>query len=181
MPLSEYDTKEALRAATDWLVASELPGSAAAREGIADTIPLVMMGTVEPDDLDDLAAIVEEHGRAVHDAATPEDVQRAQLREAVKAAFDYVRLLRRMLRDEASRTAALSVTSYQGRRPCSRRRRTCLRVPDRRHFDRLRIGHLARRVALDAIAPGWLHPSLSRWAADCERLRGELATTFEWS
>ncbi len=40
MPLSEYDSKEALRAATDWLVASELPGSAAAREGIADTIPL---------------------------------------------------------------------------------------------------------------------------------------------
>jgi hypothetical protein len=33
MPLSEYDAKEALRAATDWLVASELPGSAAAREG----------------------------------------------------------------------------------------------------------------------------------------------------
>ena len=99
MPLSEYDTKEALRDATDWLVASELPGSAAAREGIADTIPLVMMGTVEPDDLDDLAAIVEEHGQAVHDAATPEDVQRAQLKEAVKAAFDYVRSLRR---DEAS-------------------------------------------------------------------------------
>ena len=57
MPLSEYDTKEALRAAADWLVASELPGSAAAREGIADTIPLVMMGMVEPDDLNDLAAI----------------------------------------------------------------------------------------------------------------------------
>jgi hypothetical protein len=95
MPLSEYDTKEALRDATDWLVASELPGGAAAREGIADTIPLVMMGTVEPDDLDDLAAIVEEHGRAVHDAATPEDMQRAQLKEAVKAAFDYVRSLRR--------------------------------------------------------------------------------------
>ena len=95
MPLSEYDTKEALRAATDWLVASELHGSAAAREGIADTIPLVTMGLVEPDDLDDLAAIVEEHGRAVRDAATPEDVQRAQLKEAVKAAFDYVRLLRR--------------------------------------------------------------------------------------
>jgi hypothetical protein len=88
MPLSEYDAKEALRAATDWLVASELPGSAAAREGIADTIPLVTMGMVEPDDLDDLAAIVEERGRAVHDAATPEDVQRAQLKEAVKAAFD---------------------------------------------------------------------------------------------
>ena len=95
MPLSEYDTKEALRAATDWLVASELPGSAAAREGIADTIPLVTMGLVEPDDLDDLGAIIEEHGRAVRDAAASEDVQRAQLKEAVKAAFDYVRLLRR--------------------------------------------------------------------------------------
>ncbi len=95
MPLSEYDTKEALRAATDWLVASELPGSAAAREGIADTIPQVMIGLVEPDDLDDLAAIVEGHAGAVHDAATPEDVQRAQLKEAVKAAFDYVRSLRR--------------------------------------------------------------------------------------
>ena len=95
MPLSEYNTKEALRAAIDWLVASELPGSAAAREGIADTIPLVMMGLVEPDDLDDLAVIVEGHARAVHDAATPEDVQRVQLKEAVKAAFDYVRSLRR--------------------------------------------------------------------------------------
>jgi hypothetical protein len=94
MPLSEYDTREALRAATDWLVASELPGSAAACEGIADTIPLLMLGTVEPDDLDDLAALVEEHGREPHDAATPEDVQRAQLREAIKAAFDYVRSLR---------------------------------------------------------------------------------------
>ena len=95
MPLSEHDTKEALRAATDWLAASELPGSAAAREGIADTIPLVMMGLVEPADLDDLAAIVEEHGRAVHNADTPQDVQRAQLKEAVKAAFDYARSLRR--------------------------------------------------------------------------------------
>ena len=94
MPLSDHDIKEALRAATDWLVASELPGSAAAREGIADTIPLVMMGLLEADDLDHLAAVVEEHGRAVHDAATPEDVQRAQLKEAVKAAFDYVRSLR---------------------------------------------------------------------------------------
>ena len=95
MPLSEYDTKEALRAATDWLAASELPGSAAAREGIAETIPLVMIGMIEPNDLDDLAAIVEEHGRAVNDAATPQDVQRAQLKEAVKAAFDYARSLRR--------------------------------------------------------------------------------------
>jgi len=95
MPLSEHDTKEALRAATDWLVASELPGSAAAREGIADTIPLVMMGLVEPADLNDLAAMVEEHGRAAHNAATPKDVQHVQLKEAVKAAFDYVRSVRR--------------------------------------------------------------------------------------
>ncbi len=54
-----------------------------------------MLGVVEPDDLDDLAAIVEEHGRAVYDCVTPEDVQYAQLKEAVKAAFDYVRSLRR--------------------------------------------------------------------------------------
>ena len=54
-----------------------------------------MMGLVKFDDLDDLAAIIEERGRAVHDAATPEDVQRAQLKEAVKAAFDYVRSVRR--------------------------------------------------------------------------------------
>ena len=95
MPLSERAIKEALRDANDWLVASELPGCDAAREGIAETIPLVMMGDVEPDGLDDLATIVEEHGRAVHDAATPENVQRAQLKEAVKAAFDHVRSLRR--------------------------------------------------------------------------------------
>ena len=95
MPLSEHDSKEALRVAADWLVASELPGSAAAREGIAETIPLEMIGMVEPNDLDDLAAVVEERGRAVHDAATPKDVQGAQLKEAVKAAFDYVRSLRR--------------------------------------------------------------------------------------
>ena len=95
MPLSEYDAKEALRIVADWLTASELPGSAAAREGVADTIPLVMMGLVEPDDLDDLAAIVEEHGQAVHNAAMPEGVQRDQLKEAVKAAFDHVRSLRR--------------------------------------------------------------------------------------
>ena len=40
MPLSEYDSKEALRIAADWLKASEVPGSAAALEGIADTIGL---------------------------------------------------------------------------------------------------------------------------------------------
>ncbi len=95
MPLSEYDSKEALRQAADWLTASELPGKAAALEGIADTIPLVMMGMVELNDLDDLAAIVEKHGRAVHDPAVPQDVQRAQLKEAVKTAFDHVRPLRR--------------------------------------------------------------------------------------
>ena len=54
-----------------------------------------MMGLLEPDDLDNMAAIVEKHGRAVHDAATPGEVQSAQLKEAVKAAFDYVRSLRR--------------------------------------------------------------------------------------
>jgi hypothetical protein len=85
LPLSEYDTKEALRAATDWLGASDLPGSAAAREGIADTIPLVMMGLVEPDDLDDLAAIVEKHGRAVHDAAAPDDVGSSKGRVRLRA------------------------------------------------------------------------------------------------
>jgi hypothetical protein len=37
-----------------------------------------MMGLVELNDLDDLAAIVEKHGRTVHDAATPPDVQRFQ-------------------------------------------------------------------------------------------------------
>ena len=95
MPLSESEVKEALRIVTDWLAASELPGSAAAREGVADTIPLVMMGLIEPKDLDDLAAIVEEHGQAVHDAAVPEGVQRDKLKEAVKAAFDYVRSVRR--------------------------------------------------------------------------------------
>ncbi len=81
MPLSEYNIKEALRDAIDWLVASELPGSAAAREGIADTIPLVIMGDVEPDDLDDLAAIVEEHGRAVHDGASPRTCSTPNLRK----------------------------------------------------------------------------------------------------
>src|SRR5262249_60809990 len=94
MPLSEYDTKEALRAATDWLVGSELPGSAAAREGIADTVSLVMMGLVEPDDLDDLAAIGEKHGRAGHHAAKPGGGQRAQPKEAVKAEFRSLRALR---------------------------------------------------------------------------------------
>ena len=101
MSLTERDSKEAQRIAADWLLASELPGSAAAREGIADTIPLVMMGMVAPDDLNHLAAIVEERGEAAHDAATPKDVQRAQLKEAVKAAFDYVRALDRMPRDKA--------------------------------------------------------------------------------
>jgi hypothetical protein len=87
MPLSEYDERSS---AGCHRLARSIGTSRQrrAREGIADTIPLVMMGMVEPNDLDDLAEIVEERGRAVHDAATPEDVQRAQLKEAVKAAFD---------------------------------------------------------------------------------------------
>src|SRR5262245_62736076 len=116
MPLSEHDTKEALRAATDWLGASELPGSAAAREGIADTVPLVMMGLVEPDDLDDLAAIVEKHGRAVDDAATPEDVQRAQLKEAVRPGLIYLRRLGRDAAGGRLRTARPTRTVQPRRR-----------------------------------------------------------------
>ncbi|MBV8367778.1 MAG: hypothetical protein JO036_02425 [Candidatus Eremiobacteraeota bacterium] len=92
MPLNEYETKEALRTATDWLVDADPPGAAAAREGIADVIPLVMMGVVAPDDLDDLASIVEERGAAaLHDPAAPLETQRSQLHDAVKAAFDHVK------------------------------------------------------------------------------------------
>ena len=78
MPLSEYESKEALRVAADCPVASGLPGSAAAREGIGDTIP-------PANDLDDLAAVIEEHRRACRyargRAARP-------TKEAVKATFD---------------------------------------------------------------------------------------------
>jgi pterin-4a-carbinolamine dehydratase len=62
---------------------------------------------------------------------------------------------------KASRTAALSVTSHQDEM-FSRRRRTCLRVPDRRHFRR--IGHFAVRVGSVAERQQH-HPDLhvARW------------------
>ncbi len=87
MPLTEFESKEALRAATDWLVESDPPGGVAAREGIANVIPLIMMGVIMPGDLDELASIVEEHGQP------PLETDRAQLKEAVKAAFDHVKSL----------------------------------------------------------------------------------------
>ncbi len=91
MALTEFESKEALRAATDWLVESDPPGSAAAREGIANVIPLVMMGIVMPSDLDELASIVEENGEPMHDPDVPLETHRAQLKEAVKAAFEHVK------------------------------------------------------------------------------------------
>lgn len=91
MPLSEYDAKEALRAATDWLVVADPPGGAAAREGISNVIPLVMMGAITANDLDDLAAIVEENGQGMRDAGVSEDAHRAQLKDAVRAAFEHVK------------------------------------------------------------------------------------------
>lgn len=91
MPLSEFESKEALRAATDWLVVSDPPGSAAAREGIANVIPLVMMGEITPTDLDELASIVEESGRSMRDPDVPLDIHLAQLKEAVRAAFEHVK------------------------------------------------------------------------------------------
>jgi hypothetical protein len=93
MPLTEFESKEALRAATDWLVMSEPPGSAAAREGISTVIPLVMMGAITPRDLDDLASIVEDNGQPLRDPEVPEETHRTQLREAVKAAFEHVKSL----------------------------------------------------------------------------------------
>jgi hypothetical protein len=90
MPLTEFDAKEALRGATDWLATSSAPGAADAQEGIANTIPLIMMGTVIPQDLDELSALVEESSRT---PGEPDSVRRVQLKEAVTAAFDHVRLL----------------------------------------------------------------------------------------
>ena len=91
MPLNEYESKEALRAATDWLVQFDPPGAAAAREGIANVIPLVMMGEVTPSDLDDLASIVEQSGAPLYDPAVPPETHRAQLHDAVTAAFNHVK------------------------------------------------------------------------------------------
>lgn len=91
MPLTEFESKEALRAATDWLVVTDPPGGAAAREGIANVIPLVMMGALTPSDLDELASIVEENGQSMRDPHMPVETHRAQLKDAVKAAFDHVK------------------------------------------------------------------------------------------
>lgn len=91
MPLTEFEAKEALRAATDWLVVSDLPGSAAAREGIGNLIPLVMMGAVTAADLDELASLVVENGLAERDPKVPPETHRAQLEAAVAGAFDHVR------------------------------------------------------------------------------------------
>ncbi len=91
MPMTEFESKEALRAATDWLVTADPPGGVAAREGISVAIPLVMMGAITPRDLDDLASIVEENGQTPPDAGVSPETHRAQLKAAVQAAFDHVR------------------------------------------------------------------------------------------
>jgi hypothetical protein len=57
-----------------------------------------------------------------------------------------------MPRDEASRTAALSATSHQGRRCAPADDALAFECRTAATFDRLRIGHLAHRLALDAIA-----------------------------
>ena len=82
MPLNEFQAKEALRVANDWLVVNAPAGAAAAQEGIANTIPLISMGIEAPKDLDDLAAIVEEYARPKDDP---------HLHEAVTAAFAQAR------------------------------------------------------------------------------------------
>ncbi len=89
MALGELKTKEALRIAADWLFVngSGLPGAYAAREGIANVIPLVMMGEISPRDLDDLASSVEEQGQSMRE----EGVTEAHVRAAVQAAFDHVK------------------------------------------------------------------------------------------
>jgi hypothetical protein len=91
MPLTELESKEALRTAADWLMLSDRPGSAGAREGIAGVIPLVMMGIVTPQDLDELASLVEDNGMSAHEPDVTPEEHRAQLHEAVTAAFAHVR------------------------------------------------------------------------------------------
>jgi hypothetical protein len=81
---------EALRAATGWLEVLDLPGSAAAREAIANLTPLIVAGEIAPKDFDDLATIVEERGRDIRDPDVPLEVHLAQLKEAVRAAFERV-------------------------------------------------------------------------------------------
>src|SRR5215469_4011783 len=87
MPLSESEVKEALRIVTDWLSASELPGSAAAREGVADTIPLVMMGLVEAAGAVGVGAPLQPHVRALSGADRPQELQASGIYEPVRASF----------------------------------------------------------------------------------------------
>ena len=87
MPLSEMQMKEYLRAATDWLVTSDLAGAPAAREGIADVIGLTMMDAVGPMDKDELISLVVERG----EQARSSDVGSEDLLAAVTAAFDHAR------------------------------------------------------------------------------------------
>lgn len=91
MALGELKTKEALRIAADWLFSSGLPGAFAAREGIANVIALVVMGEVSPNDLDDLASIVEDQGQSMREAGVTPETHQAQLRAAVQAAFEHVK------------------------------------------------------------------------------------------
>ncbi len=91
MPLTEFESKEALRKATDWLKVSDLPGSTAACEGIANVIPLVIMGEITPGDLDELASIIEGQGQSFRDTNVPAELHVQQLKEAISAAFDHVK------------------------------------------------------------------------------------------
>jgi len=81
---------EALRSASGWLKVQDLPGSAAAQQAIASVTPLVMSGEISPRDLDDLASIVEHHGRPFSAPGVPLDVHLTQLGEAVRSAFERV-------------------------------------------------------------------------------------------
>jgi hypothetical protein len=91
MPLTELKAREALRVAADWLTVSDLPGSQAAREGIAVVIPLIAMGVIAPGDLDELASLVEENGLEARDPAVAPETHRSQVHEAVQAAFEHAR------------------------------------------------------------------------------------------
>jgi len=81
---------EALRSASGWLKVQNLPGSAAAQQAIASVTPLITSGEISPRDLDDLASIVEHHGRQFSAPGVPLEVHLAQLREAVRSAFERV-------------------------------------------------------------------------------------------
>lgn len=82
MPMGERNAKEALAMASDWLTMSDAPGKADALDGIANIIPLVMIGEIDPEDIDDLAASVLRH------APSPEA---ADVESAVNAAFAFAK------------------------------------------------------------------------------------------